>query len=226
MKQLKIAITSGGTKEYIDDIRIITNISTGRLGAMIGSKFISHGHQLYYVAPKEAYAPNAYDQSVLGYDRRITTDTNSVMEVMKELVPQMDVVIQCMAISDFTFNRDKPVKVSSQDLEGFINYMKQTIVKTPKVISNFRTWNPDAILVGFKFTVGKTTREMVGIAKELMEKNKLDMVLANDKMAMKKAGEHVGMLIMKDWLGKDQREKVRDKVHIAELIYKRITEKI
>lgn len=217
MKQLKIAITSGGTAEYIDDIRVITNISTGKLGAKIAAKFIDHGHTVCYVASQTSVAPAAYDQSILGYDRRVITDTNSVMETMKELVPKMDVVIQCMAISDFTFDKEKPVKVSSKDLDGFIEYMRQTIIKTPKVIANYRAWNPEAILIGFKFTVGETKASLIAIAKKLMEDNKLDMVFANDKEHMKKSGEHVGTLIMPEW-----EESIRGKEKIAERIFENV----
>jgi len=216
MPRLKIAVTSGGTREYIDDVRVITNISTGKLGAMIAEKFIGNGHEVYYVAPRTAVAPDP-DASIMGYDRRITTDTNSVLETMKELVPKMDVVIQCMAISDFTFDREKPVKASSSDLEGFIELMRQTIVKTPKVISFYREWNPRAVLVGFKFTVGKSSKELTQIATDLMEKNRLDMVLANDKEQMKKKGTHAGILIMKDWT-----ERLNGKEVIAKRIYENV----
>jgi phosphopantothenate-cysteine ligase len=217
MKQLNVAVTSGGTQEYIDDVRVITNISTGRLGSMIAEKFIDAGHNVFYVAPRTACAPGPMDQAILGYDRRVTKDTASVMEVMKELVPKMDVVIQCMAISDFTFDRNKPVKVSSKDLDGFIEHMRQTIVKTPKVISNFRAWNPKAILVGFKFTVGASKDEQTEIATALMDDNRLDMVFANDKAQMKKRGAHVGRLIMKDWT-----EDVHSKEEIAGRIFENV----
>ena len=36
---MKIIITAGGTSERIDDVRTITNSSTGRLGFTIGSAF-------------------------------------------------------------------------------------------------------------------------------------------------------------------------------------------
>ena len=61
--------------------------------------------------------------------------------------------------------------------------MRQTITKTPKVISNFREWNPNAILVGFKFTVGKSKKELTKIAKQLMVDNHLDMVLKVQKVS-------------------------------------------
>jgi len=219
MKQLKVAITSGGTREYIDDVRVITNISTGKLGALIADEFIRNGHLVTYVAPNPVVMPSNHFTG--HYDFRKVTDTNSVLAIMKDLVPEMDVVVQCMAISDFTFDRSKPVKVSSQDLDGFIDYMRQTIVKTPKVISYYRDWNPSAILVGFKFTVGKSKEEMVQIAKQLMEQNKLDMVFANDKAQIQAKGAHVGLLIMAEW-----DEALKSKSQIAERIYKNVVMKV
>jgi len=37
---MKVLITSGGTREYIDDVRVLTNISTGKLGATIANTFL------------------------------------------------------------------------------------------------------------------------------------------------------------------------------------------
>lgn len=218
MKQLNVAITSGGTREYIDDIRVITNISTGKLGAKIAEKFLANGHKVYYVAPESAVFPK---ENSGNYDRRIVTDTNSVLATMSQLVPEMDVVIQCMAISDFTFDHSKPVKIDSKDMYGFIEYMRQTITKTPKVISYYRDWNPTAILVGFKFTVGKSKEELKEIAKQLMDTNKLDMVFANDKSQMQAKGAHVGCLIMEEW-----EEYLKSKDEIAERIYINVVRKV
>ena len=39
---MKIIITAGGTSEKIDDVRTITNTSTGRLGYAIGTVSYTH----------------------------------------------------------------------------------------------------------------------------------------------------------------------------------------
>jgi len=210
MKKLNVVVTSGGTAEHIDDIRVLTNISTGRLGALIAQTFLEHGHNVTYVAPESAVKPS----DLYCYSFVKVTNTESVMEAMKSLVPQADVVIHPMAISDFTFDYEGAVKVSSDSSDALIEHMRKTIRKTPKVISNFRKWNKDAILVGFKFTSGKSSKEMVEIAKKLWEDNKLDMVFANDKKAIEKSGEHVGVLLMADW-----EEVLRSKDDIAQSIY-------
>lgn len=214
--KLNVVVTSGGTREYVDDVRVLTNISSGILGAKIAHMFSEHGHDVTYVAPMSAVNP-VQQYGAMGIEVRYIKDTNSVMEVMKELVPKADVVIQAMAISDFTFDLTEAVKLSSGDPEAFIEHMRRTIKKTPKVIANFRAWNPDATLVGFKFTVGKSKEELSEIAKKLMKDNRLNMVFANDKAHMQKAGEHVGTLIMEDW-----EEKVRSKDEIVDSIYNNV----
>jgi len=209
MSKLRVVITSGGTREYIDDVRVLTNISTGKLGAKIATVFMSHGHDVTYVAPASAQMPSGSDYSYVK-----VTNTKSLMEAMETLVPKADVVIQSMAVSDFTFDLKEATKISSDRAEAFIGHLRKTIAKTPKVISNFRKWNPRGVLVGFKFTVGKSKKELTDIAKKLMSDNKLDMVFANDKSQMQKAGDHVGVLIMKDW-----EEALYNKDDIATAIY-------
>jgi phosphopantothenoylcysteine synthetase/decarboxylase len=184
MNKINVVITSGGTSEYIDDVRVLSNISSGRLGANIANNFIKHGHEVTYISPKNAVMPHSGHTGQ--YSFRPVKDTADVMEVMKELVPKAHVVIQAMAVSDFTFDLKEATKLSSGDPEAFIEHMRATIRKTPKVISNFRMWNPSAVLVGFKFTVGKRPKELHEIAVDLMKTNGLDMVFANDKILMQK----------------------------------------
>jgi phosphopantothenoylcysteine synthetase/decarboxylase len=186
---------------------------------LIADEFIRNGHMVTYVAPISVVLPAVGYAGQ--YDFRQVTDTYSVLATMEDLVPNMDVVVQCMAISDFTFDRSKPIKINNQDLDGFIDYMRQTITKTPNIISYYRDWNPSAILVGFKFTVGKSKEELKEIAKQLMETNKLDMVFANDKFQMQAKGAHVGCLIMEEW-----EEYLKGKDEIAERIYINVVRKV
>jgi len=49
---MKILITSGGTREYIDDVRVFTNISSGKLGTINANKFKNDGHEVHYICTK------------------------------------------------------------------------------------------------------------------------------------------------------------------------------
>jgi len=213
---MKVIVTSGGTREYIDDVRVMTNVSSGRLGSEIANAFLRRGDKVTYVATRSTIMPASYFTGEYNYLE--VKDTMSVFDSMKLLVPDTDVVIQAMAISDFTFDRSNPIKLSSSDPKAFIEYMGKTIKKTPKVISYLRDWNEKAVLVGFKFTVGESKGSLQKIASKLMIDNQLDMVFANDKVHMQKKGDHCGTLIMRDW-----EEPVIGKENIADRICENVT---
>ena len=95
---MKILITSGGTTEKIDDVRGITNHSTGYLGKEIAELFLAKGHQVTLVTVKTAVKPEPKE------NLKITEITNvdSLLKSMEPLVKEHDVLIHSMAISDYT----------------------------------------------------------------------------------------------------------------------------
>ena len=56
---MKIIVTAGGTSEPIDEIRAITNKSTGSLGSKIAAEFATRDEveRIYYVHGKNAITP-------------------------------------------------------------------------------------------------------------------------------------------------------------------------
>jgi phosphopantothenate-cysteine ligase len=200
----KILITAGGTREYIDSVRVLTNISTGKLGAEIADLIVSEnifGHsiqefmngpepkyEIYYVYAKGAVRPKRAHKS---YE---VTDVISLMKVMEELIPQMDVIIHAMAVSDFGF-KPANTKLKSNSPIDFIESLKERIFINPKIISYIKKWNPNVKLFSFKFEVGKSHQELVDIAYESLIKNNCDYVIANDKNEMKEKNSHITYLI-------------------------------
>ena len=59
---MKIVITAGGTSEPIDDVRKITNTSTGSLGLAIGNAFLQEHRdavdKIYYLHGERAPYPD------------------------------------------------------------------------------------------------------------------------------------------------------------------------
>lgn len=184
MEGKKVLVTSGGTTEYIDDVRVMTNISSGKLGSMIADKLHSKGADVFYLCGKMSVLPSCPVHMI---------QIKSAMDAMKEmekLVPNMDAVVHSMAVSDFTFRRDQNIKCKSNDPEGFIEYMRQTITPNPKIISKIKKWNPSTILVGFKFEVGKTREELKDLALKSIKSNGCDLVITNDKKEMETLKVH------------------------------------
>jgi phosphopantothenate-cysteine ligase len=138
---------------------------------------------------------------------------------MKELVPEMDVVIHCMAVSDFAF---KPIstKLKSNDPLAFIESMKERIYQTPKILKEIKTWNPNCKLISFKFEVGLTPEELIEVATKSGLDNNCDIVIANDKAQMTKEKKHIAYAI--DPHNIENQVILYNKQEIAEFIYNQI----
>ena len=196
LKGKRILVTAGGTQEFIDDIRVLTNISSGKLGAIISETLVQKGAEVYHVCGRNSVKPHGNEWVPL-YVTEVRTAQNA-MDAMKKIIveKQIDAVIHAMAVSDFTFKRDKAIKLKSNDPEAFIEFMRQNIVKNPKIISHIKEWRPGIILVGFKFEVGMSTQDLIFLARESIEKNGCDMVVANDKEQMAREKEHVAHMVV------------------------------
>ena len=208
---MKIIITAGGTSEKIDDVRTITNSSTGRLGYAIGKTFTEkYGDKIdkiYYLHGLRA----AYPEHELVEPVAIggVMDLKAALEKLLT-EEKIDVVVHAMAVSDYivkevtTLDKIRGVedpdnkadlsgnKISS-DIDDLVIHMK----KSPKVISFIKPLSPETVLVGFKLLSNVPHEELIDVGYHLMQKNDCDFVMAND---LKEIGKdyHRGYLIHKD----------------------------
>jgi phosphopantothenate-cysteine ligase len=192
LKGKSILVTSGGTQEHIDDVRVLTNVSSGKLGAVIADQLTQSEAKVYYVCGKNSVQPRIPVEDCVA-----VRTANDALEAMRNIITDNNIhaVVHAMAVSDFTFKRDKPVKCKSSDPEAFIEYMRQTITPNPKIISQIKAWKKDLILIGFKFEVGATLTRLVTLARESIHKNGCDMVVINDKKEMETTGKHLARFV-------------------------------
>jgi phosphopantothenate-cysteine ligase len=152
---INIVITAGGTIENIDEVRKITNTSTGKLGAHICTEIIkyiensSYNKQfnIHYVMSKTAYKPtidNRYKDNIVFYE---ITDTLSVEKTINSILDnnKIDCFIHSMAISDFYTSSIITVEDLAQEIfekishesnkEKYLNVIKETL-SNPECILN------------------------------------------------------------------------------------------
>jgi phosphopantothenate-cysteine ligase len=96
-----------------------------------------------------------------------------------------------LTLSEYAVNQT-PAKISSE-----IENLYLCLEKTPKVIKMFKERQPDTVLVGFKLLANANKEELLIAAKNLMDTNHCDYVLANDKRDIN-AAHHAGILIGTD----------------------------
>lgn len=225
---MKILITSGGTTEQIDSVRGITNHSTGKLGKEMAEHFLKAGHQVSLVTTKAAVKPNASEQLSIYH----ITNVASLIQTLKPLVENHDVLIHCMAVSDYTpvYMTDLEEVKETTDIETLLKKSNQEtkissssdvqvlfLKKTPKVISMVKEWNPNIQLIGFKLLVDVTKDQLISVAKDSLTKNKADYIVAND-LATISADSHKALLV-----SKDEVLSLATKSEIAETLLKKVT---
>ncbi|MDP5885103.1 phosphopantothenate--cysteine ligase [Streptococcus mutans] len=224
---MKILITSGGTTEKIDQVRGITNHSSGRLGKKIAEKFLAASHQVTLVTTASAIKPKKRaNLSIIEI-----TDVNNLIETLEPLVKSHHVLIHSMAVSDYTpiymtdlieveetsdlsqllTKTNKERKISSQ-----ADYQVLFLKKTPKVISLVKQWNPSIQLIAFKLLVNVSKEELFQVARSSLKKNQADYILAND-LTMISADKHLAYL-----LDDTNAYMVETKTEIADLIFEKV----
>lgn len=224
---MKILVTSGGTSEAIDSVRSITNHSSGRLGKLITETLLEAGHQVCLITTSQAVKPSAHKGLTI-IDIKNTAD---LLQTMKETIMDYQVLIHSMAVSDYT-----PVYMTgfdevqaSQDLTEFLDRKNQEtkisskddvqvlfLKKNPKIISLVKEWNPNIHLIGFKLLVDVSREYLIQIARESLEKNQADLIVAND-LTQISSEQHKAYLVEKDSF-----QTAMSKHEIADLLLEKI----
>jgi len=181
---LKIIITSGGTSERIDDVRMITNRSTGKLGSLIADAFrgAAPDAEIIYVCSKTAVLPETPCDIIK------IESAGELLQTLEKLLAaeKIDAVIHAMAVSDYTVKAVMPAGSAEQKkISSDHDNLTILLEKTPKVIGLIKQLQPETILVGFKLLSGVDEQTLLQAAHDLMIRNNCDFVLANDLSGIK-----------------------------------------
>lgn len=198
---LHIVVTSGGTDVPIDDVRVISNISSGTTGALITETALERGHSVDLLRHRHAKRPferdlradpntediNAEAERIRGELTRIAplmshftdrpqSDFDAYhAEVLRAVAdPSVDVAIMSRAASDFGVKKTDG-KISS-DKDGL--HLEMTPL--PKIISEIIPSRRDIFLVGFKYLAEGTSPDaLIEAAYKSLLRDKQDLAVAN-----------------------------------------------
>lgn len=179
---MKVLITGGGTQEPIDQVRVLTNISTGKTAAKIADGFIKEGCCVTYVHGVQAALPHE------PCDLVPFTSHASLDQALRDLLSkeQFDAVIHLAAVSDYTvesisqgdsLKRPQEMgKISSKD--PLVLHLKPTrkIIHHLKEEAVFATF----ILIGFKLTATTDLDARCQAVKKLTQNPAINYVVHND----------------------------------------------
>jgi len=169
LKDKKILISAGATFEKIDEVRGITNLSSGKTGVEIAKEAFIRGAEVTLICGRvDVNIPQVFNV--------INVETVAEMQnTILDRVEEHDVFISAAAVSDFIPIKDEEItKISS------VEDLTLKLKKAPKIINEVKKSNPDIFLVGFKAEYDVSKDDLVKSARKRMEESNADLMVAND----------------------------------------------
>ena len=177
-------VTAGPTFEPLDEVRRLTNFSTGRLGTELANFLTAQGHEVTLLIGESATYPGERRAKKI----RVFSTTSDLRNQLRAMAGrQVGAVFHAAAVSDFSFGklfqRDargtlRPVRSSKKISTRSGNLMVE-LVPTPKIIAKLRGWFPQAILCGWKFEANGGRTDALRAAERQMADCGTDFCVAN-----------------------------------------------
>ena len=199
LKGYKILVTAGPTREHLDPVRFISNVSSGKMGYALAkvAKRLG-GHVCLISGPVSLSPPPFLDEFV-----KVISAEEMKREVLKRY-ENMDVIVMNAAVADYrpsTYSKSKIKK----DMESF----SLSLVRNPDILKELGKKKDNKVLVGFS---AETENFEENAWEKLKEKN-LDVVVVND--VRRTAGSDTAEVVILTKEGDKKRVGPYDKEVIA-----------
>lgn len=176
---MRILITAGPTREYVDDVRFLSNASSGRMGYSIAAAAIAQGHDVVLVTgPVDLDVPDAAEV------HHIET-TDELRSTCLELFPQCDGVIAAAAVCDYR-PRERVFGKMTKTGEPIV----LELVETSDVLAELGGQKEHRWVVGFAL---ESQDPRTNAMRKLRMKN-CDCIVLNDTSAISSLENHVEIL--------------------------------
>jgi phosphopantothenoylcysteine decarboxylase / phosphopantothenate---cysteine ligase len=166
LKNKKILITAGPTREAIDPVRYISNHSSGKMGYAIAEECLKQGAEVFLVS-----GPVCLE---LKHPRLILVKINSASEMYLaccRFFEQADVAVFAAAVADY-----RPAKVAQQKIKKDDSAFTITMVKNVDIAYEFgKVKTGKQLSVGFALETNDELKHAIG---KLDNKN-FDMMVLN-----------------------------------------------
>lgn len=171
---MRIIVTAGPTREYLDPVRFLSNPSTGKMGFAIAAEAARRGHEVTLVAgPVALKTPDRV--------RRVdVTSAREMLAAVQAVARRADVLISTAAVADWRPAKCAAKKLKKSQMSGVLKLVRNPdILKTIAGLRRAETSRPTLAglkLVGF---AAETDHVLAEAARKCREKG-LSFIVAND----------------------------------------------
>ena len=170
LKDKKVLITSGRTKENIDPIRYLSNNSSGKMGYSLAQAAIDLGAEVTLISgPTNLEIPKGLKSFVS------VESAFEMYEKVDEYFGDTDIFIACAAVADYRPKEYKKEKIKKSDSDLILE-----LVRNPDILFEMGKKKDKQLLIGF----AAETNDIKENALKKLEKKNLDIIVANNASTM------------------------------------------
>lgn len=179
---MKFLITAGPTREYLDDVRFLSNASSGRMGYAIASAAARAGHEVHLVSGPVVLPPPR------GVHVIRVISTAEMYRACAKLFPRIDCLIGAAAPADYT-----PLERARGKVKKGAGVRTLRLEPTVDVLATLGARKKKQIIIAFALEVQNA---IANARKKLTSKN-ADAILLNAPAAMG-AARSSGIILTRD----------------------------
>lgn len=165
LKGVRVLVTAGPTREYIDPVRFISNRSSGKMGFALAKVARQRGAYVTVVSGPVSIRP-PYGVKII----KVET-TEEMREAVMSFITDTDIVFMAAAPADFTCMKEHEKIRRSQD-----KVIKLELMATADIIGEIGRRTQRPFLVGFS---AELTDDIQRAKEKLIQKG-LDMIVLNN----------------------------------------------
>jgi phosphopantothenoylcysteine synthetase/decarboxylase len=167
----------------MDEVRRLTNFSTGQLGSELANFLVARGHVVTLLISRQAiFRGERHAQRVEAF-----TTSSDLEERLHALGKSpVDAVFHAAAVSDFKFGKiwlraenHELTELKSAKISTRQGTLLAELLPTSKIIAHLRDWFSSARLVGWKFEVDGDRTQAVSLARKQISECRTDACVAN-----------------------------------------------
>ncbi len=213
-----IVITAGPTREAIDPVRAITNLSSGKMGYAIAGAAVARGAAVTLITgPVHLRAPAGVDCVQVESAKQMKW---AIEDALGPNQDRADVLIMSAAVSDYRPAESSPTKLKRGDKELVLQ-----LKPNPDLLRSvgMARVGRRPVLVGFALET-LSERELIFVARQKLIEKQVDLIVANRvDESLGKDESRVQLVSAQDCTPLPSMEKTRVAAHLLDWVEKRLT---
>ena len=174
---MKIIVTAGPTREYLDPVRFLSNPSTGKMGFAIAAEAARRGHEVTLVAgPVALKTPKGVKRVDVTSAREMLVAVEAALGDSKRTTAREAVLIATAAVADW-----RPAKCAAKKLKKGEMSSTLKLVRNPDILKTIDSYRKRSKAVGLRLVgfAAETDHVLAEAARKCREKG-LSFIVAND----------------------------------------------